>query len=312
MAPKKISVALHLRDAAAMLAGIQAAEAAGVAGVWVTTGAGPDGLTILAAAAPATHSIQLGTAIVPTYPRHPLVTAQQAADLYALAPGRFTLGLGPSHNSIMQGRYGLTYERPLTHLREYVGVVQALLTGTQVDHDGAQYRVHAKLFNAAPVPVYISALRAKSFALASAIAEGAISWLCAARYLRDVALPALETGGQNGRRARLVGHAFLALDADAQGLEKGVQEFLVHYPKLTNYQEMFAAAGFPEARRGDWSQPMLDAVLLHGDEDACEKKVAEFLRVSGCDELILSLMPPGENKAESINRALRWVGMLNV
>lgn len=312
MASNKISVALHLRDAAAMLAGIQAAEAAGVGRVWLTTGAGPDGLTVLAAAAATTQTLNLGTAIVPTYPRHPLVTAQQAADLHALAPGRFVLGLGPSHSSIMQGRYGLVYERPLTHLTEYVGVVTALLSGAQVDHEGAQYRVHAKLFNAAAVPVYISALRAKSFALASEIAEGAISWLCAARYLRDVALPALERGGPRGQRARLVGHAFLALDSDTQSLHTAVQEFLVHYPKLTNYQEMFAAAGFPEARRGEWSQPMLDAVLLHGDEANCEKKVAEFLRVSGCDELILSIIPHGENRTASINRTLRWIGALDL
>ena len=312
MASNQISVALHQRDAAAMLAGIQAAEQSGLAGVWVTTGAAPDGLTVLAAAAPTTRTIKLGTAIVPTYPRHPLIAAQQAADLNALAPGRFILGLGPSHSSTMQGRYGIAYERPLAHLREYVGVVKALLTGAQVDHDGAQYRVHAKLFNAAAVPVYISALRAKSFALASEIAEGAISWLCAARYLRDVALPALEQAARNGRRARLVGHAFLALNPNPKTLQAAVQEFLVHYPKLTNYQEMFAAAGFPEARRGEWSQAMLDAVLLHGDEATCEKQVAEFLRVSGCDELILSILPLGENRTESINRTLRWIGTLNV
>ncbi len=302
-----IAVALHLRDAAAQLAGIRAAEQAGVRAAWITTGAGPDGLTVLAAAAATTRSVTLGTAIVPTFPRHPLVVAQQAADLHALSAGRFILGLGPSHASIMQDRYGIAYERPLTHLREFVGIVSALLRGEQVDHEGKQYRVHAKLFQAAPVPVYISALRAGSFALAGEIADGAISWLCPARYLRDVAAPALARKA-DGKRARLVGHAFVALNADASDVQDAMQDYLMHYPRLTNYQEMFAAAGFPEARQGVWSQAMLEAVVLHGDETVCERKVREFLQVSGCDELILSIMPCGQDKDRSIEQALRWIG----
>ncbi len=306
----KIGAALHQRDAAAMLAGIREAEAAGVGKVWLTTGAGPDGLTVFAAAAATTKSIRFGTAIVPTFPRHPLVVAQQAADLHSLAPGRFTLGLGPSHAAIMQGRYGIAYDRPLTHLREFVTVVKALLRGEQVDHEGAGFRVHAKLFHAAPVPVIISALRANSFALAGEIADGAVTWLCPARYLRDVALPAFERAAKGRPRPKLVGHAFVALNPEGAPLDTAVQEYLIHYPKLTNYQEMFVAAGFPQARSGGWSQPMLDAVLLHGDEAACERKIADFLSVAGCDELILSVLPVGADKTASMNRTLRWLGAL--
>lgn len=311
MTSKRIGAALHQRDAAAMLAGIREAEAAGVGTAWLTTGAGPDGLTVFAAAAAVTKTIRMGTAIVPTFPRHPLVAAQQAADLHSLAPGRFTLGLGPSHAAIMEGRYGIAYDRPLNHLREFVGIVKALLTGEQVDHEGARYRVHAKLFHGAPVPVIISALRANSFALAAEIADGAVTWLCPARYLRDVALPAMNAKAPSGQRPRLVGHAFVALGADEQNVQSAVPEFLAHYPKLTNYQEMFVAAGFPEARQSAWSQAMLDAVVLHGDEATCERKVAEFLNVSGCDEMILSVMPVGADRNASIKRTLQWMGKLS-
>lgn len=310
MSSERVGAALHQRDASAMLNAIRAAEAGAVSSAWLTTGGGPDGLTVLAAAAAVTRHIKLGTAIVPTMPRHPLVVAQQAADLHALAPGRFTLGLGPSHAAIMQGRYGIAYDKPLAQLREFVTVVKALLSGEQVDHEGERYRVHAKLFHAAAVPVIISALRANSFALAAEIADGAVSWLCPARYLRDIARPALDRGKAGGAQPRLIGHAFVALGADAWSLEAAAQEFLVHYPKLTNYQEMFAAAGFGEARQGGWSQAMLDAVVLHGDEAQCARKVDEFLNISGCDQLILSVMPTGENRIASIERTLRWIGGL--
>lgn len=305
----KIGIAIHKPTAASMLQTIEQAEAAGVRTVWLTTGAGPDGLTVLAAAAARTRSIRMGTAIVPTLPRHPLVVAQQTADIAQLAPGRFVLGLGPSHATVMQARYGIPYRKPLGHLREFVAVVRSLLGGVQTDFEGEHFQVHAKLNYGAQVPIIISALRAGSFELGGEIADGAVSWLCPAPYLRDAALPALERGAARQGRPRpsLIGHAFLALTSDAVELDKGVSEFLPHYPRLTNYQEMFAAAGYPEARQGTWSPAMVEAVVLHGSEEQCRGKLETFLRTSGCDEIILSVMFLGPDRTASLQRALRWV-----
>jgi F420-dependent oxidoreductase-like protein len=313
MALSNVGVAIHKPTAASMLQAIAQAEAAGVATVWLTTGSGPDGLTVFAAAAATTRSLRMGTAIVPTFPRHPLVVAQQTADIAQLAPGRFVLGLGPSHASVMQGRYGIPYRKPLSHLREFVAVVQGLLSGAQTDFEGEHFKVHAKLNYGAQVPIIISALRATSFELAGEISEGAVSWLCPAPYLRDTAVPALERGAaRQGRvRPRLIGHAFLALTGDPAQLQQGVSEFLPHYPRLTNYQEMFAAAGYPEARQGSWSAGMVEAVVLHGTEEQCRKKLETFMHISGCDEIILSIMFVGGDRNASLQRALQWVGALS-
>ena len=99
-------------------------------------------------------------------------------------------------------------------------------------------------------------------------------------YLRDAALPALERGAARQGRARpkLIAHAFLALTSAPAELQQGVDEFLPVYPRLTNYQEMFAAAGYPEARQGAWSTGMVDAVVLHGTDDQCSKKLESFMR----------------------------------
>jgi alkanesulfonate monooxygenase SsuD/methylene tetrahydromethanopterin reductase-like flavin-dependent oxidoreductase (luciferase family) len=163
------------------------------------------------------------------------------------------------------------------------------------------------------VPIIISALRAGSFELAGEISDGAVSWLCAAPYLRDAALPALERGAARHSRARppLIAHAFLALTTDAGELQRGVNEFLPHYPRLTNYQEMFAAAGYPEARQSTWSDRMVEAVVLHGTEDACRRKVETFMQTSGCDEIILSIMLVGADRDAALQRALKWVGALS-
>jgi F420-dependent oxidoreductase-like protein len=312
MALNGVGIAIHQPTAATVLRTIGAAEAAGVSKVWLTTGAGADALTVFAAAASRTQSVTMGTAIVPTFPRHPVVVAQQAADIAQFAPGRFVLGLGPSHALVMEGRYGIPYTQPLSHLREFVTVVKTLLTGTQTDFEGEHFKIHAKLDYDAQVPVITSALRAPSFELAGEISEGAVTWLCPASYLRDTALPALERGAAREGRARpkLIAHAFLALTSKPAELQQGVDEFLQRYPRLTNYQEMFAAAGYPEARQGTWSTGMVEAVVLHGTDDECSKKLEAFMRTSGCDEIILSLMLVGADRDGALRRALQWAGAL--
>ena len=313
MALSQVGIAIHKPGAAAILQAIGQAEGSGVPTVWLTTGSGPDALTVFAAGAVNTRTIRMGTAIVPTFPRHPLVVAQQTADIAQLAPGRFVLGLGPSHANVMEGRYGIPYRQPLGHLREFVTVVKALLSGAQADFEGKYFKVHAKLNYGAQVPIIISALRAGSFELAGEICEGAVTWLCPAPYLRDVALPALERGAALQGRARpsLIAHAFLALTSDPDELKRGVDEFLPFYPRLTNYQEMFAAAGYPEARQGTWSPRMLEAVVLHGTDDQCHEKLESFMRTSGCEEIILSIMLVGADRDASLRRALQWVGALS-
>ena len=89
----------------------------------------PDTLTTFSAAAAKTSTVKLGTSIVPTYPRHPLVMAQQALTLHDLASGRLRLGIGPSHRFIIDNMYGLQHSKPLTHLREYSEVLAYCISG---------------------------------------------------------------------------------------------------------------------------------------------------------------------------------------
>ena len=92
MGRENVGASFSGQTSAAALAAIRHAEGAGVPAVWLTTGAGPDAMTVFAAAASVTQRIRMGTAIVPTFPRHPVVVAQQAADIAQIAPGRLTLG----------------------------------------------------------------------------------------------------------------------------------------------------------------------------------------------------------------------------
>src|SRR5262249_21349966 len=192
---ERVGMVVYGRDAAAAVATILAAEAAGVRQVWMTQATpAPDTLTLFAAAAALTTSVRLGTAIVPTYPRHPLVLAQQALALDDLAPGRLRLGIGPSHRPTIEGVYGIPMTAPLEHLREYVTVLRAALWERTVDHHGRFYTFKTELPRAPRTPILISALREGAFQLAGEVADGAISWLCPIPYLLEKALPALHAG----------------------------------------------------------------------------------------------------------------------
>src|SRR5438309_7069972 len=141
-ARERVGLAIYGTDSVETLSAIAAAEAAGVRQVWMTQSAAtPDTLTIFAAAAMRTTSTRLGTAIVPTYPRHPLALAQQALALGDLAPQRLRLGIGPSHRPVIEGVYGILMTSPLEHLREYVEVLRSLLWEGKIDHQGRFYTV---------------------------------------------------------------------------------------------------------------------------------------------------------------------------
>src|SRR6266705_6480757 len=145
-ARERVGLAVFGSDALAVVSAIIAAEAAGIKQVWMTQGTpAPDTLSIYAAALVQTTDIRVGTAIVPTYPRHPLALAQQALALGDLAPGRLRLGIGPSHRPTIEGVYGITMAAPLKHLREYVAVLRAALWEGKVDYHGRFYTVTTTL-----------------------------------------------------------------------------------------------------------------------------------------------------------------------
>ena len=309
MCPKRIGVAVFGPDTKAVLDGIARAEELGIPAAWLTYGGtGLDTLTLFAAAAVRTERILLGTAIVPTFPRHPVVMAHQVQVLAQLAPGRFRLGVGPSHRPTMRDTFGVEFRAPLGHLREYLHILKELLHTGSVDFDGRYYKAHARIGAPVDVPVMASALQPRSFELCGAEAEGAISWVCPGAYLRDVALPALRAGAAGANRPvpPLIAHAPVCVHDDPAEIRAAVSEQVMN-PRLPFYQRMFAAAGFPEASSGTWSDAMIEATALSGDESTVAGKI-EGLFALGATEVLASPIAAGADRASSLERTLRLLG----
>lgn len=283
------------------------AEARGVPMVWSTIRRGaPDAMTFFAAGAVRTSRIGLGTAVVPTYPRHPAALASQALAVEQLAPGRFRLGIGPSHRPVIENSLGIPMDRPLAHLREYLIVLRALLWEGAVDFEGRYFSVHLETGQTARVPIYISALRANAYRLAGELADGAISWMCPADYLRETAAPAMAEAAQAAGRAtpRLVAHVPVAMTSDRDQMLEVARPRVGGYARLPFYAAMFADAGFP-VDGGVVSDDLLDHLVVWGDEARVQERLAGLLG-DGIDELLVMAIPVSDlaQEEERLSRVL--------
>jgi alkanesulfonate monooxygenase SsuD/methylene tetrahydromethanopterin reductase-like flavin-dependent oxidoreductase (luciferase family) len=102
----------------------------------------------------------------------------------------------------------------------------------------------------------------------------------------------------------------VAVSEDKVEAQRVVRERVAFYPRLPFYAEMFAAAGYPEAHTGQWSERMLEAVVIAGDEAAVADGVAKFVATSGASELIASIVPVGKDELASTVRAMRLIASL--
>ncbi len=276
----RVGLVVQATDIATTIARIREAEQAGVRQVWMTQSAGMlDTLTLFAAAAVQTTQIRLGTSIVPIYPRHPLVMAQQAATIDALAPGRLRLGVGTSHRHVMETMYGLSMLSPLAYLREYVAVMRNVLWDGRVDHQGTFFKVAASIPEPVQIPLLISALGEKAFHMAGEIADGAISWVCPVPYLLNTALPALRAGAEAQHRPvpPLVAHIPVAMSTDEAAVQAAATPRISFYTKAPFYKHMFAAAGFPVGEDGTGVAELVKALVVAGTQrkwrNACENSL---------------------------------------
>jgi F420-dependent oxidoreductase-like protein len=309
MPTKRIGLHAGAANAEASLDLMRRAEAAGVNATWLTTGGtGLDALTLFAAASVQTDNIHFGTSITPTYPRHPIVTAQQVQVIDQLAPGRFRLGVGPSHRPAMRSMFGFNLRTPLSNLREYLQILRSLLHEGSVDFQGEHYTARASIPQPVNVPVMASALQEGSFELCGELADGAISWVSPAEYLRDTALPAMRRGSDSTGRETppLIAHAPVCVHDNADEARAAVRQQVMN-PRLPYYQRMLVAAGYPEATEGVWSDGMIDGAVIWGDEEKCAEGVQQLFDL-GATEVLASPISAGSDPAASVDRTMRLLG----
>src|SRR5258706_261931 len=177
-------------------------EAAGFPNLWMANIFGLDAINALGIVGRETTKIELGTAVVPTYPRHPVAIAQQGLTTQAASRGRFLLGIGLSHKLVIENMLGMSYEKPAKHMREYLQVLGPLCRGEGVQFQGEQYRVAAQLQvpGATPLPVLVAALGPTMLRLTGELADGTITWMTGPKTLAAHIAPTLRQAAKAAGR----------------------------------------------------------------------------------------------------------------
>ena len=294
----KIGVTIGLgargeRTVDGLIARGQQLEALGFASVWMPNAFGFDAVGVLGAIGRATERIEVGTAVIPTFPRHPVMLAQQALTAQALARGRFTLGVGLSHKSMMEDSLGIPYQHPARHMREYLAVLAPLLQGEPADFRGDEYRVAASLAvaDAPPVPLLVAALGPAMLRLTGALADGTITSWVGPRTLESYLVPALRAAAaEAGRPApRIVAGMSIALTgaAEAEAARQQLAQQVAWYNDLPSYRAMLDREGVDGPAD----------VALIGDERTLDAAL-EQLAAAGVTDLSAHLFSTGPGSTE--------------
>lgn len=218
-----------------LVARAQQLEALDFQGVWMPNAFGFDAITALAVVASQTTRVEIGTAVVPTFPRHPVVMAQQALTAQSAAGGRFTLGVGLSHRVMMEDALGLPYEHPAKHMREYLSVLAPLLRGETVDFQGEMYRATTGLTaGAPPVSLVVAALGPTMLTLAGTYADGTITSWVGPKTLEQHIMPAIgAAAAEAGRPApRILVGLPISLTDDADSARGQLAQTAAWYNSL--------------------------------------------------------------------------------
>ena len=278
-----------------LVARCQRAEESGFATLWFANIFGFDAMTLAALVGRETRTVEIGTAVAPTHSRHPVYMAQQALSTQAAARGRFVLGLGPSHQLVIENLLGLSYAHPARHMREYVTVVKQLIDTGKTSFQGTQYRVNASLSvkTDRPCPVLIGGLGPLKRRIAGELADGTLTWMTGARALGGTLVPEIRAAARRAGRPepRIVAGLPIALTNDPAGAREAASKLFALYGTLPSYRAMLDLEG--AAGPGE--------IVIAGDERAIESAIRSLASV-GVSDLSAAPYPFGSDGAAAVKR----------
>ena len=222
----------------------RAAAGAGLASLWVPNFFGLDALTSLAVVGREVPEIGLGTAVVPIYTRHPFAMAQQALTVQAAVDGRLTLGIGLSHRPIVEGAWGLPFEKPATAMRDYLSALAALIgdAGDAAPPAVPDRPTPPNVRGAGPLPVVVAALGPRMVEIAGALADGVVLWSVGPSTIAST-VRSLQAAARNAGRPkpRVVASLPVCVTDDVAAATARIDRWFASVGELPSYRRALDA-----------------------------------------------------------------------
>lgn len=275
------------------------AEADGFTSLWYASNVDGDPLVAIALAGRATSRIELGTAVLQTYPCHPLLQANRvAAAANGMGRPGFTLGIGPSHEALVSDVYGMSYEHPGRNTEEYIRILTTLLREREADIQGADWKVRTLepvLALDYPMPVLLSAMSPRMLRVAGSYADGTVCWMASARVIESRVAPAITAAaGDAGRPApRIVAGLPVAVHDDIDEARTAAGVAASVYSTLPNYKRILDAGGLGGAA---------EAAIV-GNEKSVTAQLQALLD-AGATDIWAATVPVGADRRSSVQRTM--------
>ncbi|MCO5993745.1 TIGR03564 family F420-dependent LLM class oxidoreductase [Actinoallomurus rhizosphaericola] len=272
---------------------VRAAAEAGLDSAYFSQLFSWDAVTLAALVAREVPGIDVGTAVTPTHPRHPLALAGQALTAQAASGNRFILGVGPSHPEIIEKAFGHSYDRPARHVREYLTALMPLLRGEEVDHHGEVITAvgRTRVPGAVAPPVLLAALGPVMLRIAGELADGVVTVWTGPRGIGEHIAPAVGRAAAQAERPdpRVVAGVMVSVTHDPDRVRQGVAAAVGAAGRLPSYRAALDRQGMSGVHE----------TVVAGDEDTVERAIRAYAD-AGATEFVASPVGDEQERARTV------------
>ena len=272
---------------------VQEANTLGYSTFWTPQIFNLDALTALAVIAESVEGIRLGTSVIPTYPRHPMMLAQQALTVNQVSNGRLDLGIGLSHKPVVEGMWGISFDAPVGHMSDYLQILMALLHDGTISYGGKHLTSRGGIDVPADAPpVLVAALGPQMLKLVGRVADGTVTWMTGPETIRNHISPIINAAAEEAGRPvpQVIAAVPVCITSDSDMAEEYAKRDFGFYGDLPSYRAMLEREGLANS----WD------IALSGSFE----EVAEGLQKysdSGGTQVVAAVYGPDEDREQTVS-----------
>ena len=272
---------------------VQEANTLGYSTFWTPQIFNLDALTALAVIAESVEGIRLGTSVIPTYPRHPMMLAQQALTVNQVSNGRLDLGIGLSHKPVVEGMWGISFDAPVGHMSDYLQILMALLHDGTISYGGKHLTSRGGIDVPADAPpVLVAALGPQMLKLVGRVADGTVTWMTGPETIRNHISPIINAAAEEAGRPvpQVIAAVPVCITSDLGIAEEYAKRDFGFYGDLPSYRAMLEREGLANS----WD------IALSGSFE----EVAEGLQKysdSGGTQVVAAVYGPDEDREQTVS-----------
>ena len=272
---------------------VQEANTLGYSTFWTPQIFNLDALTALAVIAESVEGIRLGTSVIPTYPRHPMMLAQQALTVNQVSNGRLDLGIGLSHKPVVEGMWGISFDAPVGHMSDYLQILMALLHDGTISYGGKHLTSRGGIDVPADAPpVLVAALGPQMLKLVGRVADGTVTWMTGPETIRNHISPIINAAAEEAGRPvpQVIAAVPVCITSDLDMAEEYAKRDFGFYGDLPSYRAMLEREGLANS----W-----DIALSGSFEEVAEG--LEKYSDSGGTQVVAAVYGPDEAREQTVS-----------